>query len=81
MSKKFNKIRVPVFRENSEFVLMLGTKNQIGVSVFVKNHKKILKKTFSFCNMCDIFLLVRARKRFSDRFRKITPDNETEEKL
>jgi len=49
--------------------------------MFVKNHKKIFKKTFSFCNMCDIFVIVKARKRFSEWFRMVTPDNETEEKL
>lgn len=65
MSKKFNKIRMPVFCENSEFVLTLGTKIALRVSAFVKNHKKIFKKTFSFCHMCDIFVTVRARKRFS----------------
>ena len=81
MSKKFNKFREAVFRENSEFVFILGTKCRIRVSTFVKNHKKIFKKTFSFCDMCDIFVIVKARKRFSEWFRKVTPDNETEEKL
>ena len=81
MSKKFNKFREAVFRENSEFVLMLGTESENRVSTFVKNHKKIFKKTFSFCNMCDIFVIVKARKRFSEWFRMVTPDNETEEKL